>query len=43
MSGWHGQAPCRVGEIALVHSENVMEIDDRLKYVALDGDTVIWQ
>ncbi|CAI5724756.1 unnamed protein product [Peronospora destructor] len=34
-------APFRAGDIAVVYPENVTGVDDMLKYVKLDGDTVI--
>ncbi|CAH0476467.1 unnamed protein product [Peronospora belbahrii] len=35
------EAPFRAGDIAVVYPENVTGVDDMLKYVNLDGDTVI--
>ncbi|CAH0491784.1 unnamed protein product [Peronospora farinosa] len=35
------EVPFRAGDIAVVYPENVTGVDDMLKYVKLDGDTVI--
>ncbi|KAG6961468.1 hypothetical protein JG687_00007693 [Phytophthora cactorum] len=35
------EPPFRAGDIAVVYPENVTGVDDMLKYVKLDGDTVI--
>ena len=35
------ESPFGAGDIAVVYPENVTETDDMLKYLALDGDTVI--
>ncbi|KAG6598074.1 NADPH-dependent diflavin oxidoreductase [Phytophthora cinnamomi] len=39
--GGVGDAPFRAGDIAVVYPENVAGVDDMLKYVKMDGDTVI--
>eukprot|EP00644_Phytophthora_capsici_P008045 jgi/Phyca11/125389/e_gw1.58.7.1 len=35
------EPPFRAGDIAVVYPENVASVDDMLKYVKMDGDTVI--
>ncbi|RQM16716.1 hypothetical protein DD237_001762 [Peronospora effusa] len=40
-AGDPAEVPFRAGDIAVVYPENVTGVDDMLKYVKLDGDTVI--